>query len=189
MAIAEEASRQRRRTIQIALIFITLATLPCYCVGFLLLAARPAPTDRATPSATLPLGFLTATPITLTPIITLIPPVTATNPIFVPPTPTQSFFFPTATFSFPTPFIPSPTAQFPTVPVFPTLTPIIPPTSTPFFTNTPFFTITPIPTFTPTETPTVILFPPTETPTREIFPPTAAFETPTPDILPPPPTP
>ncbi len=171
------SATSRQRTIQLTLLGIILATLPCYCVGFLLLAVRPTPSRGAAPTNT-PTPFLLATETAnpfATPSITPISPlVSPTSPIFIQPTPTQFFFvfsptpppFPTATpFVFPTP-------TFVIIP--PTATPIEPPTSTPVPS-----TATPLP---PTETP--IPFPTLETPTETPLPfPTLSFNTPTPDSL------
>ncbi|MCS6872315.1 MAG: hypothetical protein RML95_07885 [Anaerolineae bacterium] len=171
-----------QRTVQLTLLGIILATIPCYCVGFLLLAVRPAPARNAAPTNTpTPFQLATNTPI-VTPSITPISPLfSPTSPIFIQPTPTQFFFF----FS-PTPFFPTATPIiFPTwTPfVFPTATPIIivPPTATPVLpTSTPQPpTSTPVP---PTETP--IPFPTLETPTETPIPfPTLPFNTPTPETL------
>jgi hypothetical protein len=174
----------RQRTIQLTLLGIILATIPCYCVGFLLLAIRPSPPRNIAPTETpTPFQLFTETPNPfVTPSITPISPLLSpTSPIFIQPTPTQFFFFSPTPIFFPTatPFF------FPTATpfVFPTATPIIivPPTATPVLpTSTPQPpTSTPVP---PTETP--IPFPTIEPPTETPIPfPTAAFDTPTPDSL------
>ncbi len=178
----------RQRTIQLTLLGIILATIPCYCVGFLLLAVRPTPARTTPEESPTPLQFVTATtdPF-VTPSITPISPLlTATNPIFIQPTPTQFFFISPTPFVFPTqtPFVfPSPTPF-----VFPTQTPIIivPPTATPIL---PTATPEP-PTSTPVQsTETPIPFPTAVTPTETPIPfPTADFPTPTPEgFVPPPP--
>ncbi len=61
------------RRIRVALIVITLATIPCYCIGFV--AASRAPQSRPIPTFTLtPTQSLTPSPsITLTPTATLTP--------------------------------------------------------------------------------------------------------------------
>lgn len=169
------AATSRQRTIQLTLLGIILATIPCYCVGFLLLAIRPAPSRSAAPTQT-PTPFLLITEALspfMTPSITPIGPLfSPTSPIFIQPTPTQFFFFSPTPIFFPTatPFV------FPTATpfIFPTATPIIivPPTATPVLpTSTPVL---------PTETP--IPFPTLETPTETPIPfPTLAFDTPTPE--------
>src|SRR5438094_10139625 len=59
-----EAAVRRQRTIQTTLLFIILATLPCYCVGFVLLGVAPRRT--ATPSTptivVTTAGIVTASP-------------------------------------------------------------------------------------------------------------------------------
>lgn len=135
--VAAAASAQRRqRTIQMSLFFIILATLPCYCVGLVLLAVAPRDQNAPRPQTTqTPAQILsvTATGPTFAPTITPVGFASPTGAIIVPSTPTQ-IFFPTATrFIFPTltdtPFIfPTPTFF-----VFPTLTDIpiiVPPTAT-----------------------------------------------------------
>ncbi len=173
----------RQRTIQLTLLGIILATIPCYCVGFLLLAIRPSPRSIMPAETPTPFQLFIETPrLLVTPSITPIGPLPSpTSPIFIQPTPTQFFFFSPTPILFPTatPFF-SPTA---TLFFFPTVTPIVivPPTATPLPpTSTPLPpTSTPVP---PTETP--IPFLTTETPTETPIPfPTAPFETPTPDSL------
>ncbi|MGQ9887345.1 MAG: hypothetical protein ACUVSX_02530 [Aggregatilineales bacterium] len=151
-----------RRNLRIALFLVILATLPFYCVGFLLIGL---PRERATPTltatSTLPPAERTATPTlqptniplaTFTPISPLLPTpgqfnpggVVQPPPVLVPsPTP---FFVPTATI----PFIPPPTAA-PTLTPFPTSTPLPQPTAT----TVPFF-----PTDTETPTATAVDSPP-----------------------------
>ncbi len=152
-----------RRNLRIVLFLVILATLPFYCVGFLLIGL---PQERATPTptatSTLPPTERTATAtllptniplVTFTPISPLLPTPGQFNPggivpppVFFPsPTP---FFFPTATI----PFIPPPTAA-PTLTPFPTSTPLPQPTAT----TVPFF---PTDTATPTATATDSLPPP-----------------------------
>ncbi len=160
-----EAALQRQRTIQTALLFIILATLPCYCLGAVLLLTSPTQRAGRTPtvevSATV-IGNPTNTPFpSITPfqLPTIVP--SPVGPLL--PTPTQIILgFPTArpTLTF-TPFFPSQTPI-----VLPSITPIIiiPPTVTPRPTSTPFSlpTNTPIIILPPTATP---LIPPLRTPT------------------------
>ncbi|HRE48150.1 MAG TPA: hypothetical protein PLD47_10530, partial [Aggregatilineales bacterium] len=86
-----EAAARRQRTIQMILVVIILATLPCYCVGFGLLAVartrttgRVAPTSpsnlnptvlftSATPRATLPFGATILSPLQATPTQLVLP--------------------------------------------------------------------------------------------------------------------
>lgn len=146
----------RRRNLRIVLFLVILATVPFYCVGFLLISL---PQERLTPTplatGTLPPAERTATStlmptsiplVSVTPISPLLPtPGQFTpGPIIPPPV-----FFPTATTFFPPPtlpVIPLPTAA-PTLTPFPTITPLPQPTATtiPFFptdTETPTATIT-----------------------------------------------
>lgn len=155
-----------RRNLRIVLFLVILATLPFYCVGFLLIGL---PQERITPvptaTSTLPPAERTATPtllptniplVTFTPISPLLPTPRQFNPggVVVPPPPVflpspTPFFFPTATI----PFIPPPTAA-PTLTPFPTSTPLPQPTAT----TVPFF---PTDTETPTATATDVPPPPT----------------------------
>lgn len=159
-----ESVRSRRRLILIA---VTLATLPCYCLGWIAVQLAPDPnaitsTPTITPitaSATGTLGIFTPTnsltAIILTETASLTPTETATPTItdtpFQPATATSTFTqtaTDTATFT-------------------PTFTPSVTPTftSTPTPTSTPTITNTPTATFTPSNTPvpSVTSFP-TQTP-------------------------
>jgi len=150
-------------TIRLVLLGIILLTIPCYCLGAILLATAPtSESAENTPRPTL--GGFTASP-NRTPSNT--PFITSTNtPPGAPlqPTPLQlylrttiaPFVYPTATLTM------TPTnTPWPTATIAPTLTPTptntLPPSSTP--------TTAPLPTDTPTYTPT-----PTDTPTEEAFP-------------------
>ncbi|MBE2194695.1 MAG: hypothetical protein IAE83_11025, partial [Anaerolinea sp.] len=124
-----EAASRRQRTIQIVLVIICLATLPCYCVGFGLLALAPH-NGRSTPTPqTLPQSGATNTLAlpSLRPTITFIIGTNIPGPLQ--PTPTQ-INLPIGTIA----PIPTWTPVF-----FPTWTPFVFPTWTPFVfpTNTP----------------------------------------------------
>ncbi len=162
-----EAAVRRQRAIQTTLLFIILATIPCYCVGFVLLSVAPQRGLRTPAAITTTATTGTTRPSSVgSPTITLFPTLnqpTALSPLL--PTPTQiRLVVPT--------YLPSAT------PFVPTLTPIptnLPPTITPIIINTVIIvpTATPLPTSTPV-TPTS-----TPAPTTSI-PPTATFtETPT----------
>ncbi len=178
-----EAVIRRQRTIQTTLLFIILATLPCYCVGFVLLGIAPQRTQR-TPTIVAQTRTVTGSPASvtatlfasITPFPTGFAPPTSLPPLG--PTPTQIRLI-TRTF---TP-IPPPTIII----IPPTFTPIIIIiTNTPFPTTTPqVFTATPSRTSTPTLTATV--FVPTPTPTRTTTPTLTAtvfVPTPTPTATP-----
>src|SRR5215475_791131 len=94
-----EAAVRRQRTIQTTLLFIILATLPCYCVGFVLLGIAPRSGPR-TPTVTT--ATVTGTAGTTSPSITPFPTITTIpfdsstlSPLL--PTPTQVRLFPTFT--------------------------------------------------------------------------------------------
>src|SRR5258708_24035782 len=139
-----EATVRRQRVIQTTLLFIILATLPCYCVGFVLLAVAPrnanvgagTPTVGGTSAATSREATTTLFP-SITPYPTLV--VSTLSPLQ--PTPTQFQF------------APSP---------FPSLTPFILPTRTPIIIVPP--TITPLPTNTQIIVPTSTPITPSATP-------------------------
>ncbi len=146
-----------RRSLRIVLFLVILATVPFYCVGFLLISLpqeRIPPTPQVT--GTLPPAARTATPTLLptsiplqsvTPISPLLPtpgqfiPGGVAPPVFIPTIP--PVFIPTPT----VPFIPQPTAA-PTLTPFPTDEPPPQPTAT----TLPFF---PTDTETPTATATL----------------------------------
>ncbi len=191
MDLTSEAAVRRQRTIQMTLLLIIVATLPCYCVGFFLLYSRrsiaPGPTQPATilglTQTTTPGG----TPLAAT--ITPIPFATLASTAFIPvgPTPTQVRLMSS------TPVLPTwtPFAQQPTwTPfTFPTATPYVAPTSTPIViipaTSTPVppTSTSPPPTATATHTSTATFTSapptathtetPTETATHTQEPPTA----------------
>src|SRR5258708_5189354 len=147
-----EAAVRRQHTIQTTLLLIILATLPCYCVGFVLLGIAP---NRQTPGTPTLQGAVTATGAGAVPSDTLPPPTitlipsnfSTLSPLL--PTPTQFRFFFTLTF---TPIPPTPTPIPPTDTPIPTDTPV-PATNTPIpasdtpapatSTHTPTFTSTP----------------------------------------------
>ncbi len=167
-----EAALKRQRTIQTTLLFIILATLPCYCLGAVLLLTSPS--QRGPRTATLQPTDITATVAgapTNTPLASITPfQIPTANTLVSPlqPTPTQIFLFPTVppTLTF-TPFFPThtpvvlpsvtPIIILPTsTPLHPTSTPFIPPSFTPVLgTNTPL----PLPTLSSgiTATPTLAI--------------------------------
>ncbi|MHB8776773.1 MAG: hypothetical protein ACYC6R_03290 [Anaerolineales bacterium] len=133
-----DTPRTRRR---MRILAVIIATIPCYCAGFIALSF--APDTRATATQTPSITETLASPdqnLSLTPVIatdTITPTFTAT------PTPTESA---TPTVSF-TPF--QPATDTPTFTSTPSNTPTLTPSSTPTPSNTPSNT----PTFTPTQTP------------------------------------
>jgi hypothetical protein len=175
----------RRQMTRMILLGILLLTLPCYCLGAILLAYAPednAKTERLPTNPTL--GGATAIPTqagtyTFTPFFTSTPLQGGLSPtpgqFWVPPTAT-SFVWPTFTLTLtPTQF---PT-NLPTLTKAPTLTPtltLVPsntplPTSAPTETPSPTatFTFTPTPTETPTDMPTIFIEPTIDVPTQETF--------------------
>lgn len=180
-----EAAVRRQRTIQTTLLFIILATLPCYCVGFVLLGVAPRGGQR-TPVVT---ATTAGTPLTPTLAFSLVPSITpfptlgdaSLSPLR--PTPTQIRLFPTYTLTF-TPIIPTRTP----IPLPPTQTPIviIPPTSTTIVIPTtavpptaipPTTSVPPTPTATHTATHTATSVPPTTEVPPTAIPPTAVATT------------
>lgn len=138
----------RRRTLYVVFISLILATLPCYVLGGVLLAAaRPVGRIPASPTP-----FPTLTPLGLTPVLL---------PTFTVP------FGPTET-RHPTPTQWVPPTFTPTATRTPTFTPTATATHTPTFTPTATATHTPTPTptitATATLTPTVSPVPTTPTP-------------------------
>jgi hypothetical protein len=177
MGRVSEVAVRRQRTIQTTLILIILATIPCYCVGFVLLGVAPQRGARTpTPVVTQKAGTSStdqAIP-TLFPSITPYPTLVESTLSPLRATPTQIRIFPQYTLTF-TPIPPTRTPSPTPIIIIPTNTPIIVPTSTPRPpTTTPAPpTSTPVP---PTSTP----IPPTATLTDTPIPPTATFtETPT----------
>ena len=163
--LAQEKKRQRLR---IVLFAIVMATLPCYCAGFLLWVTAPQ-TGRPSQQSTINTATPTFTPFVLgtsTPLLFITPlPVTGTPFSALQPTPGQ--FIPPAVTRYlsPTPFIFPSLTQAPTLTPFPTFAPAtetpfvapttapIPPTSTPIEVL-PFPSDTPLPPMEiPTETP------------------------------------
>lgn len=144
-----------RKPIYNILIVIILATIPCYCAGFIALAVYPRPQGAATTSPTPALSLtFTQTPY-------LVGPGTPQSDRTLQPTPTQWFpptFTPTATATqTPTPTDTPTQTPTPTATATWTATPTPTATGTATATPTPTSTWTPTPTFTPmvTETPTV----------------------------------
>jgi hypothetical protein len=162
----------RRRATRLLLLAIIVLTLPCYCLGFVLLAYAPANEPESTKIPTnVTLGGITSTPfVTATPTpfaLTGTPtqggaPLLPTPGQLYLPTPTP-FFWPTATLTLTPP--PQPT-NMPTLTMAPSLTPSLtlaptnPPTNTPPLPPTAVPTEVPPPTAIPTEVP-----PPTDVPT------------------------
>jgi hypothetical protein len=150
----------RRQMTRMILLGIILITLPCYCLGAILLAYAPGDESQTEPIPTNPtLGGATGIP-TRTATYTFTPFFTAT-PLQggLSPTPGQ-FWIPTNTpFIFPTFTLTMTPTPFPTN--MPTLTkaPTLTPTLTLVPSNTPPPTLSPTPTLTPTNT-----SPPTSTP-------------------------
>jgi hypothetical protein len=158
------AIEKRRRNLRIVLFAIILATLPCYCAGFLLWLT--APQQRGAQQLPASSATATFTPLansqaTNTPFVVITPlPLTVTA--FSPLQPTPGQFFPPAVTRFlsPTPFI------FPTLTLAPTLTAL--PTFTPLPTIAPatatvFIPPTDVPPL-PTNTPEPVLPFPSDTP-------------------------
>ncbi|MCL4248197.1 MAG: hypothetical protein KJ065_08630 [Anaerolineae bacterium] len=162
--LAQEKKRQRLRVVLFAII---MATLPCYCAGFLLWVT--APQQGAGSQQSLNTATATFTPFVLNtstsgaPLV--ITPLPLTGTPFSPLQPTPGQFFPPAVTRYlsPTPFI------FPTLTQAPTLTPFptfAPPTETPFVAPT---AAPPLPTETPIEVlpfPSDTPLPPMEIPTE-----------------------
>src|SRR5215831_12364452 len=95
-----EAHIRRQRVIQTTLLFVILATLPCYCVGFVLLGVAP---GRPRSANTTPSAGLTSTASTSQPTSSFLPtitpyptfPINTLSPLL--PTPTQINLFPAYT--------------------------------------------------------------------------------------------
>lgn len=160
-----DAALRQQRQIQTILVVIILVTLPCYCVGAVLLATAPTGRANRTPTLAPTLGVtqLNRTTIpSITPFTPVVPNATPTPfPSF--PTNTPAFLFPTnppPVFPTPTPLVILPTnppVLFPSVtpaPAFPTSTPIVIPTTPAgvFVTNTaiPLATLPPSTVIVPT---------------------------------------
>jgi hypothetical protein len=147
------------QTTRMVLLVIILLTVPCYCLGAVLLAYapedKPAETTRTKP----PLGGATELPVA-SPTFTPFSTVTATwtpfgdplrpTPFQWNPPPTVAPQLPTATLTLTPTVVPSPTVA-PSLTLSPTLT--LPPSATP--TNTLSPSDTPTPTATWTMTPTL----------------------------------
>jgi hypothetical protein len=135
-----------KKRIRYMLILATLATLPCYCLGLVVLQVNRNRPPEVTPTLT---HTVTATAtITLTPYITLTPTSTATI--------TQTATITETGTETQTPTI----TETPTETTTPTISETPSPTATATPTDTPPPTRTPTPTGTPTPTQTE---PPTET--------------------------
>jgi len=144
---------RRRMTI----LAVIIATIPCYCVGFIALSI--APNTRITPTPTVTLSAseisptVSATTAVFTTTITPTFTITSTSTVTVTPTATVSFTpFPPITFSPTFTNTPTHTATFTVTNTFTpsatfTITPS--PTFTPTVTNTPTPSTTPSPTLTP----------------------------------------
>jgi hypothetical protein len=175
-----------RRTTRLLLLAIIVLTLPCYCLGFVLLAYAPADETESTAAPTnATLGGITSTPFftaTYTPFGLTATPTQASGPLLATP---GQIYLPTNTpFVWPTPTLTlTPTSQptgMPTLTEAPTLTPTLtliptslpPDTEAPLPTDEPVATDTLIPTVAPTEGPPTVAPLPTDepvpTPTQEI---------------------
>jgi len=157
------APLDRRRTTRLLLLAIIVLSLPCYCLGFVLLAYAPAGDDDVTPRSTSPtLAGATPTPFATSTLFGF----TATPTQFggvLGPTPGQLYLRTNTPFVFPT-------YAYPTNP--PSWTPPPQPTAYPTLTRAP--SITPSPTLpTTTQAP-----PPTETPTPSETPSETPTDTP-----------
>ncbi len=147
-----------RQTTRLVLLAIILLTVPCYCLGAVLLAYAPADTGKTAAPTDSTLGGATASPG----IPTYTPFLTATyTPYRQPlqPTPPQLYLPTNTQFVIPATWTPLPTWTFiPTITPAPTLTvppsPTVPPTAAP--------TIAPLPTAT--AVPTDVPPPPTDVP-------------------------
>jgi type VI secretion system secreted protein VgrG len=167
-----EGWTDNRRTTRLVLMGIILLTLPCYCLGVILLAT--APEDAKDRPTSIPvdstLGGVTVSPNT-TPTNTPFRTATFTpfgNPLG--PTPTQYFLYPTAYVPTAIPtntFVPVATAA-PTLTTAPSVTPVptntLSPSDTPVPTDTLVPTDIPEPTETPVPTDTLTQPPPPNKP-------------------------
>ncbi len=143
----------RRRGTRLLLLAIIVLSLPCYCLGFVLLAYAPASSDNdVTPRSTIPtLGGITSTPFTTPTPTRFGPSATPTqfgNPLL--PTPGQIFLRTNTPFVWPTPI--------------PTWTFMPLPTTAPSLTSPPLPTIAPSATLQPTNVPPPTVVPPTDAP-------------------------
>jgi hypothetical protein len=122
----------RRGRIQIILVALILATIPCYCAGLIILMIDPQPGGLKTPTAVSLTGTTTATPSTTPPTLVYFqsPTVTSTGTITQTPTASKTYALP-ATFTATISPIPSSTPT-----LEPSLTDIPTPSETPFPTTT-----------------------------------------------------
>ncbi len=174
----------RRQMTRIILLGIILITLPCYCLGAILLAYAPKDNATTIRQPTNPtLGGATGLP-TRTGTYTFTPFFTSTSQGGLSPTPGQFWVQPSVTpFVWPTFTMTLTPTQFPTnmptLTLAPTLTPTLTlapsntpqPTTIPTETPTPTatFTFTPTLTETPTDEATIFIEPTIEVPTQETF--------------------
>jgi len=155
-----------RQTTRLVLLAIILLTVPCYCLGAVLLAYAPTDSGKTAAPADPTLGGATASPG----IPTYTPFLTATyTPYQQPlqPTPPQLYLPTNTPFVMPATWTPIPTWTFiPTITTAPTLTvppsPTVPPTVPPLPTDTVEPTDVPPPTDAPPATEA-----PLATPTQE----------------------
>jgi hypothetical protein len=144
-----EASDPRARR-RLTLLIITLATIPCYCIGWIAIMLAPdASLLAVTPTQVTFTETATLQIPTLTPLIV---PGTATNTPTITPSPTFTStptLTPSATSTWT--FLPPPSNT-------PSFTPTLTPSYTPSTTSTPTNTFTPTSSFTPV-TPTITSFP------------------------------
>ena len=142
------AAESGQRNLRVVLFIIILATLPFYCLGFVLWGAAPANIGGAGATSTPTLPPVTRSPtITFTPSPTLGFGPLATVTSFSPLQPTPRQFFPPGGVN---PSVPLPTQFLSPTPF------VVLPTSTSAPTLTPFPSVTPVPQATAT---TVPIFP------------------------------
>lgn len=145
-----------QRNLRVVLFIIILATLPFYCIGFVLWGAAP-----VTPGSVFSTATATLPPVTQSPTMTFTPSPSpgfgplATVTSFSPLQPTPRQFLPPRTVPLPT-FTPIPVI-IPTATPAPTLTTIPQATAPPAPTSTtiPLATATPVPQATVTPAPTL----------------------------------
>jgi len=146
-----------RQTTRLVLLAIILLTVPCYCLGAVLLAYAPTDKGRTAVPTDSTLGGATASPG----VPTYTPFLTATYTPFgqpLPATPPQLFLPTNTPFVMPATWTPIPTWTFiPTITTAPTLTlppsPTLPPTAAPTIAPPPTNTAVPTEAPLPTEPP------------------------------------
>lgn len=128
----------RRGRIQVILVALILATIPCYCGGMIILMIDPQPGELQTPTAVSLTGTTTAIPTKTPPTLVYFqsPTITSTGTITQTPTASKTYALP-ATFTA-------------TISPIPTSTPTLEPS----LTDIPTITETPLPITTDTPSPT-----------------------------------